>query len=247
MSGQPGIYKMDKALFYGVKDLVQKIPYSWWPPQEYKLYQLGRFDLYPLASASLTRDQIFSKLKKTGITNEFKVSKTNLGCFHIQYLLSLIEQQTILDSIRSQCIEGDPQKYKFSRSEVLAEDEEQMRQEDTFEYLDNSGGRSTKNRNAKKHGCYVMNLNGRDISESLKAIPLSVEEGVNKMQGSSSGGVHSKSVYKRYTFDFFKKGSDPDSDAYSDKISLNLMQGGKEAKKKSSKGLLINAFIISIG
>ncbi len=53
MSGQPSIYKMDKALHFGLRDLVRKVPYSWWPPKEYRLFQLGRFDLYPLKSAAL--------------------------------------------------------------------------------------------------------------------------------------------------------------------------------------------------
>lgn len=48
MGGQPNIYKMDKALHFGIKDLLKKVPFTWWPPKEYKLYQLGRFDLYPV-------------------------------------------------------------------------------------------------------------------------------------------------------------------------------------------------------
>ena len=48
MSGQPNIYKLDKSLHFGVKDLLRKVPYTFWPPKEFKLYQLGRFDLYPL-------------------------------------------------------------------------------------------------------------------------------------------------------------------------------------------------------
>ena len=53
MSGQPNIYKMEKALHFGIKDLLRKVPFSWWPPKEYKLYQLGRFDLYPLSKAAM--------------------------------------------------------------------------------------------------------------------------------------------------------------------------------------------------
>jgi len=50
MSGQPGIYKMEKGVFYGCKNLLIKTPVSWWPPEEFKLYNLGRFDLYPVKS-----------------------------------------------------------------------------------------------------------------------------------------------------------------------------------------------------
>lgn len=31
-----------------MKDLLVKTPYVWWPPKQYKLYSLGRFDLYPM-------------------------------------------------------------------------------------------------------------------------------------------------------------------------------------------------------
>lgn len=48
MAGQPGIYKMDKTLWFGVKDLLVKTPVAWWPPKQFKLYSLGRFDLYPM-------------------------------------------------------------------------------------------------------------------------------------------------------------------------------------------------------
>ena len=38
MAGAPNIYKIDKALHFGVKDLLRKVPYTWWPPKEFKLY-----------------------------------------------------------------------------------------------------------------------------------------------------------------------------------------------------------------
>ena len=86
----------------------------------------------------------------------------------------------------------------------MAEDEIAARDEDTFSYLDNSGG-VTKDRNQMKHNCYVMTLSGKDISDELKALPVAVEEGLNKIKDSTAaGGLHAKSVYKRYTMDFFK-------------------------------------------
>ena len=62
MSGQPNIYKMDRGLHFGIKDLVKKIPYTWWPPKEYRLYQLGRFDIYPLEFANLELPALLAKL-----------------------------------------------------------------------------------------------------------------------------------------------------------------------------------------
>lgn len=38
MSGNPGIYKLEKGIFFGVKELLKKVPYDWWPPKAFKLY-----------------------------------------------------------------------------------------------------------------------------------------------------------------------------------------------------------------
>ena len=62
MSGQPNIYKLDKSLHFGVKDLLRKVPYTFWPPKEFKLYQLGRFDLYPLHKAGINISDYISNL-----------------------------------------------------------------------------------------------------------------------------------------------------------------------------------------
>lgn len=62
MTGQPGIYKLEKQVFVGVRDLLKKQPISWWPPKEFKLFTLGRFDLYPVEAASMTKEVIMKKL-----------------------------------------------------------------------------------------------------------------------------------------------------------------------------------------
>eukprot|EP00347_Sterkiella_histriomuscorum_P000979 403373797 len=140
MSGQPGIYKMDKALFFGVKDLLIKAPVSWWPPEEYKLYSLGRFDLYPVQLAKIQQQQQKGKIEAKSV----QVVKTNMGCFHVQNLLSLKEQQQILESSENQA------------NSIL--------------------------RNKKKFDCYVMEVSGKDVSEEVKSLALSVEEGVNQIK-----------------------------------------------------------------
>jgi hypothetical protein len=80
---------MDKALHFGIKDLLRKVPFSWWPPKEYKLYQLGRFDLYPLSKAAMDSQKHLSKLPTT---RSPQTVKTNLGTYHIKGMLSLREQ-----------------------------------------------------------------------------------------------------------------------------------------------------------
>lgn len=132
MSGQPNIYKMDKALHFGVKELLKKTPYTWWPPKQYRLYQLGRFDLYPIqqvtaaSAASAGIEEVVGKAMEKMAKEEGKkmqVNKTNVGCFHLRNMLSLREQQVIVESLRQQCLK-EPQKYKFSKCDVLAAEEE---------------------------------------------------------------------------------------------------------------------------
>jgi len=108
---------MEKSLHFGIKDLLRKVPYSWWPPKEYKLYQLGRFDLYPLSKAGMDPQKHLAKLP----TNRNPLTvKTNMGVYHIKGLLSMREQQQVVETVRTWCIK-EPQRYKFSRSEILAE------------------------------------------------------------------------------------------------------------------------------
>ena len=91
MAGSPGIYKLDKGIFFGVKDLLKKVPYSWWPPKAFKLYQLGRFDLFPLEFSALSNEEVMKRLGKLAISSKLDVLKTNLGCFHLKGFLNLKE------------------------------------------------------------------------------------------------------------------------------------------------------------
>jgi hypothetical protein len=49
-------------MHYGARSLLKKVPISWWPPQEYKLYSLGRFDLYPIQLANLSKKEITDRI-----------------------------------------------------------------------------------------------------------------------------------------------------------------------------------------
>jgi hypothetical protein len=104
MSGQPGIYKLEKQIFVGVRDLLKKQPVTWWPPQEYKLFTLGRFDLYPIEAANMSREAITKNLGKVS-EQALEVKKTNVGCFHLKHLFSIKDQQVVLDATRTLCIE----------------------------------------------------------------------------------------------------------------------------------------------
>lgn len=33
VAGQPGIYKLPKEVFIGAKDLIKKVPVTWWNPR----------------------------------------------------------------------------------------------------------------------------------------------------------------------------------------------------------------------
>ncbi|TNV83680.1 hypothetical protein FGO68_gene10563 [Halteria grandinella] len=242
MSGQPNIYKMDKALHFGIKELIKKAPYTWWPPKEYRLYQLGRFDIFTQHQAQTDIEKLIDRLGKQH--SQVQVAKTNVGCYHLKGLLSVPEQLRILQSIRTQCLR-EPQKYKFSRSEALAEEEIEQEKEGTFDFIDGGAQAVWRGRNAKKEGAYVMTLHSqKDASEELKALGNAVEEGVNSMKGESvmsgSVGQHVKAVYKRFTFDFFKP-----QHGYMEKIPLALPKAG--AKKKGAGKHTISAYLLCMG
>lgn len=133
MSGQPNLYKLEKGLHFGVRTLLRKVPYSWWPPKEYRLYQLGRFDLYPMSAADVDSNKLLGKLSDQRSPS---CTKTNVGCYHVKSMLSLREQQAVIESIRRLCI-TEPQRFKFSRCETLAAEEEAATDEDerAFDYL----------------------------------------------------------------------------------------------------------------
>lgn len=112
----------------------------------------------------------------------------------------------------------EPQKYKFSRCETLAEEESQASEEnDTFAYLESNS--ALKHRNDKKENVYVMQLhNNKDVPEEVNSLALGVEEGVNQIkEASAAGGIHQKALYKRFTFDFFKEDG-----GYMEKIAMAL-------------------------
>jgi len=47
MAGQPSIYKMPKEIALGARPLLKRVPFTWWPPREFKNLVIGSFDLYP--------------------------------------------------------------------------------------------------------------------------------------------------------------------------------------------------------
>jgi len=55
---------LPKEIFFGVKDLLKKVQYDWWPPEEFKNNLAGRFDLYPEDFVDMTRDEIISYVEK---------------------------------------------------------------------------------------------------------------------------------------------------------------------------------------
>jgi hypothetical protein len=62
-------------------------------------------------AANMTRDEINKKLGEISV-QELDVKKTNVGCFHLKHLFSLKDQQVVLDSIRTLCIE-QPQRVSI--------------------------------------------------------------------------------------------------------------------------------------
>lgn len=72
-------FKLPKEVHFGSKTLLRKMPMSWWPPKQYKLHSLGRFDFYPLQSANLTREQLVKKVKAASAAAVKGSSGSNQG------------------------------------------------------------------------------------------------------------------------------------------------------------------------
>ena len=143
----------------------------------------------------------------------------------------------MVETVRTSCIR-EPQKYKFSRSEVLAEEENVKREgNDTFDYFDSN--EALKGRHEKKFACYTLCVAHKDVSEEIKAISHAIEEGVNTIK-EAAAGLQVKAAYKRYTFDFFKEDG-----GYSEKIPLVVTKQGAQKKKQTK--LILNTYLIVLG
>lgn len=88
MSGQPGVYKMPREVWMGAKAVVKQVPYTWWPPEEYKNFSIGRFDLYPDEFIQWDRNEIINHVEKNQVTCKPEFSKISEGCFHLKGFLS---------------------------------------------------------------------------------------------------------------------------------------------------------------
>jgi hypothetical protein len=55
---------MPKEVFFGAKDKLKKAEYFWWPPEEFRNFAYGRFDLYPESFTTWSRDQIITHVEQ---------------------------------------------------------------------------------------------------------------------------------------------------------------------------------------
>ena len=103
MSGQPGLYKMPKELLFGAKDKLKRMPYSWWPLEEFRNFSVGRFDLYPDEYAQWSRDQIINHVESSEVKRPPDFTQLSVGCFHLKNFLGAAGQQGFIDAIREMC------------------------------------------------------------------------------------------------------------------------------------------------
>lgn len=186
------------------------------------------------------------------------------GCFHLKGFLNATAQQNFVDSIR-EMIQENPQKMRFQRSEKLAKEylEETSSVFGADDYIADKK-REMAERNTKKFGCYVLDLNHRDVPlHEIKMLGLTIEEGVNtavkeaheagkEFQPHTAAHMQNfKAQYQRYIFDFYKE-SDEDGDhgdagGYTEPIDLpNLGKSGNPKNKKNSLNYYAVAFGSSI-
>lgn len=121
MSGQPAIYKLPKDVFLGAKDKLRKVQYTWWPPEEYKNFTIGRFDLYPDDYVQWTRDEIITYVEKNQVNRNPNYVQISKGCYHLKNFLNASGQQGFIDGIRELCFEN-PQKMRFQACEKLVKE-----------------------------------------------------------------------------------------------------------------------------
>lgn len=70
MGGSPNIYRLPKEVFFGARDKLQPAAYDWWPPEQYKRQQFGRFDLCPAEMASWKQDKIIAEAEKNQVVTK---------------------------------------------------------------------------------------------------------------------------------------------------------------------------------
>lgn len=101
-------------------------------------------------------------------------------------------------------------------------------------------------RNSKKFGCYVMDVNHKDMTmHEIKMLGLSIEEGVNEAVKKTGGAQNFKSQYQRYSFDFLKEANETiDSGGFTEKITLHNIGKSLSAKKNR---LQLNYYAIAFG
>ena len=86
MAGQPGIYKMPKEVSIGARPLLKQVPYTWWPPEQYKNLVIGQFDLYPEERDTAKLQRILSSQdnvvrENMHVAGAPTVESLDTGCF----------------------------------------------------------------------------------------------------------------------------------------------------------------------
>ena len=108
---------MPKELFIGAKPLLKKSPFSWWPPKEFALYNVGQFDIYP---NQFSQQKLQTLIGGHDIPySKPVVDKINTGCVHIKGLYAINYQQVFANELRQMTI-NEPHKFKFNRVQDLS-------------------------------------------------------------------------------------------------------------------------------
>lgn len=239
---------MPKELLFGAKDKLKRMPYSWWPLEEFRNFSVGRFDLYPDEYAQWSRDQIINHVESSEVKRPPDFTQLSVGCFHLKNFLGAAGQQGFIDAIREMCSEN-PSKMKFQAAEKLTKEyieECETIQGDQFQ---SEKKKELADRTAKKFGCYVLDIGHKDMNlHEIKMLGLSIEEGVNEAAkaGKYGGAQNHKAQYQRYVFDFFKETDHDSGEAggYTEKIKLSNIGQSHGAKKNR---LQLNYFAIAFG
>jgi len=159
---------MPKEIALGARPLLKRVPYTWWPPKEFKNYLIGQFDLYPEKRDTAKLHRILSSQANVSSEAEKTASVESLeeGCFIVRHCLNLHCQQTIVHVVRDACL-NQPLKFKFDRAKTA----DQI--EPVSDYVE-------EEKTVPKQGCYSLSVSFKDLPDEVKFLPLELEGSVSQ-------------------------------------------------------------------
>lgn len=130
---------------------------------------------------SWTRDEIIAEAAKNQIVNKAQPVQLSAGCFHLKSMLDAPAQQSLVEAIR-EMLAANPSKMRFQQAEKLAQEghSDSVVLGSRNDEIISEKKKEQSERYARKHGCYTLDIAGKDAFDAAKMLGLTVEESVNE-------------------------------------------------------------------